>query len=156
MAISTVGSAPRHDRIKLPNVGCAATWWMGHHHPCRTVLAVTIHRLIFRCALGDAVGTETKTFRFVAVSVSVIRMLRHLTSDARGIYEGVISAGYPFVEIGRSFPTKDGHGIDRAGFPRGKQRSRQSSCHKNRNAQPDRPGISRTRLIEQAAHPVCG
>jgi hypothetical protein len=31
---------------------------MGHHHPCRTVLAVTFHRLVFSCELADAVETH--------------------------------------------------------------------------------------------------
>src|SRR5690348_12180721 len=62
--------------IEWPHVRCAATWRMGHHRCCHPLLALTVHRLVLDCELGDTEETQTKAFRLIGASMSEIRMFR--------------------------------------------------------------------------------
>jgi hypothetical protein len=55
-------------QLEWPNVRCAATWGVGHHHRCSPFLAISVHRFILGCELGDEVETQTKAFGLVIVA----------------------------------------------------------------------------------------
>ena len=54
--------------VKWANVRYAATWRMGHHHRCHSLLAIAARRLVLNCELGNAVETQKKASRLVAVA----------------------------------------------------------------------------------------
>ncbi len=65
---STVSRSRWLGSVKWANARCAATWRMGHHHRCHSLLAIAVHRLVLNCELAGAAGTQTKAFQLVAVA----------------------------------------------------------------------------------------